>query len=100
MHMALVLGDGSDPAEATDDELTGFHLELLKLLEDDFEEPVERKPAKTVPQKFAVPTGVCPRCQGYLVNDPERGDGIWDTGVYRCFNCGHRVSPVYEWNRR
>jgi hypothetical protein len=50
-------------------------------------------------KRCAVFSGRCKKCNGYMINDIERHDGIKDDDVYRCFTCGWRISPVYAWNR-
>jgi len=84
-----------------EDALNDFHLGLLALLEDDLEEPEEQisEPEKKGPRRFAVYEGRCPRCTGYMVNDPEHYDGIRDDNLYRCYSCSFRISPAYQWNR-
>ncbi len=82
--------------------LNDFQRELLAQLEDDWEEdePERRpEPKKKLKRRYAVYLGRCPRCSGYMVNIPEFHDSIRDDDVYRCFTCGHRTSPTYEWNR-
>lgn len=51
------------------------------------------------PRKVAVFVGRCPRCRNYMVNDREWQFGIYDEEIYRCFSCGYRTSPVYQFNR-
>ena len=78
-------------------EMSAFQRELLSLLEDDPEELiVERRPKSKVSRRYARFMGRCPKCRGYMVNSPERHDD----DVYRCFTCGHRTSPEYQWNRQ
>lgn len=92
--------DPEELDETVEDELNGFHHELLALLDDDLEEPVpERMPDKKGTRRFAVFMGRCPRCKGYILPAPERYDDIRDNEVMRCFNCGYRTSPGYQWNR-
>lgn len=85
-----------DPEE---DELSTLQHTLLGLLGNDEPElelpPLPKKPAK---RRVAVFTGRCQRCGGYMVNDPERQYSENDDEVYRCFCCGWRTSPGYEWN--
>lgn len=58
-------------------------------------EPPERK------RRVWVFTGRCPRCSGYMVlAAKEYHDGIVDDEVYRCFTCGWRTSPEYDFNRK
>jgi len=93
------LDDLEELEEETEGELTGIQRQLMALLGDDIEEEiVERKPAKKE-RRFMVFKGRCPRCQGYMINIPERYDDIRDDDVHRCFNCGYRSSPGYTWNR-
>jgi hypothetical protein len=56
----------------------------------------KRKPRRG---KVAVFMGRCHRCGQYMVNDRERQFSEKDEGVYRCYTCGWRVSPVYVFNR-
>jgi hypothetical protein len=51
------------------------------------------------PRRVAVFVGRCHKCGGYMMNALERHDGIRDDEVYRCFNCGWRTSPRYQFNR-
>jgi len=58
-------------------------------------EPPERK------RHVKVYVGRCLKCEGYMVPAPWEGhDGIADREVYRCFNCGWRISPAYDYNRK
>lgn len=93
--------DQGDPEGNPRDELTGFERELLALLGDNLDEPIfERKRAKEGPRRFAVFIGRCPRCKGFMVNAPERYNDNRDDDVHRCFTCGYRTSPGYQWNRQ
>jgi hypothetical protein len=91
--------DSDEPyVEPVDDDLEG---ELLSLLEDDFEELIPEPAIKQNKCKqVAVFMGRCPICDGYMVNAPEQQYSVRDEEVYRCFCCGFRTSPSYEWNRR
>lgn len=83
--------------------LNSFHHELMSMLEDEIEEPEfdERKPEPVQRKQRLVPVfkGRCRNCNGYMVATQERGEGISDDAVYRCFNCGWRTSPEYQQNR-
>lgn len=97
----LSFDDQEEPDVEVATGLTGFQRELLFLLGDDLEEPVtERKRVKKGPRRFAVFMGRCPRCSGLMINAPERYGDIRDDDVHRCFTCGYRTSPGYQWNRQ
>lgn len=85
--------------EPEDEELSSLQHTLLGLLGGEEPEielpPLPRKAAKI---RVAVFTGRCLRCGGYMVNDPERQYSEHDDEVYRCFCCGWRTSPGYEWD--
>jgi len=52
------------------------------------------------PRKFAVYMGRCRKCGGYMVRGAkESHDGTTDDDVHRCYNCGWRTSPGYDYNR-
>ena len=52
-------------------------------------------------QRVQVYVGRCMRCEGYMVHAAkECHDGIVDDEIYRCFCCGWRVSPAYDYNRK
>lgn len=80
--------------------------ELLALMANDDEpegatlKAVRHRSRKDQTRRVAVYNGRCGRCGGYMVNAMERHDGIKDDEVYRCYSCGWRTSPGYEWNRR
>jgi hypothetical protein len=72
--------------------------ELRDLLDDSEPDiPVRKKEPK--PKKYAVYQGRCQRCGGYMVWDIEGQFGNRDDDVYRCYNCGWRISPIYLFNR-
>jgi hypothetical protein len=95
-----------DPSAATallekDPELSAA-LAALLVDDDEPDEPVRtpRRASKEKPRRVAVYMGRCNRCQGYMINDLERYDGIKDDDVYRCCTCGWRTSPDYDFNRK
>lgn len=111
--------EGIEGFEALDDAFADLSAEQLEALcpglsqelaalfaEDEESEPeverrTERREANEPPyRKVAVFMGRCRKCGGYMINALERHDGIKDDEVYRCFTCGWRTSPVYEFNRR
>ncbi|MBK5274598.1 MAG: hypothetical protein JJE30_06060 [Desulfuromonadales bacterium] len=95
-------GDELDD-ELVEEELNGFHYKLLALMDCEPEEPEpERRPnlEHKRPRRVAVYMGRCPRCSGYVINDPEMQFADRDNEAYRCFSCGWRTSPAYEWNRQ
>lgn len=51
-------------------------------------------------RKVTVFMGRCRRCGGYMLNAPEKQFELRDDSVYRCFTCGWRTSPGYEFNRK
>jgi len=96
---------GHDASVIDEDILDEELLELLpeyKLLQQETEAlpRTRRKPAisKRVRQ-FAVYTGSCRRCGGYMMRDIEEQFGERDEDAHRCFTCGWRTSPGYEFNR-
>lgn len=51
--------------------------------------------------RVSVYMGRCQRCSGFMVHGvKEYHDGVVDDEVYRCFNCGWRTSPAYDYNRK
>ncbi len=83
----------------------GLSLEMKEILGDETLESEEwprsdrQASRKGTTRKVAVYTGRCHRCGGYMVNSPEAQFSIRDESVYRCFTCGWRTSPGYEFNR-
>ena len=97
----LLIEDQEGSGEEANDELTSFQRQLLAIMGDDLEERIiKRKREKKGPRRFAVFMGRCPRCKGFMINIPERYNDIRDDDVYRCFTCGYRTSPGYQWNRQ
>lgn len=95
-----------DPeAEDLDDEsekVKDFHHKLLALMDYEPEEPEQERrprPKKMSIRRVAVYMGRCPRCSGYMTNVSEKQFNERDDETYRCFSCGWRTSPAYEWNR-
>ncbi len=84
-------------------------VELQKTMEDEPQE-TDLVPARTLnrrskqykdPRPVRVYIGRCQKCGGYMVLAAfERCDGKEDREVYRCFNCGWRISPAYDYNRK
>ncbi|HEY6872912.1 MAG TPA: hypothetical protein VI298_09330 [Geobacteraceae bacterium] len=83
--------------EDLDEKLFELFPDLREINQEREDSPVEARRPR--PEKggvrFAVYLGRCTKCGGYMVNTRERQDDE----VYRCFNCGWRTSPEYEWNR-
>ncbi len=77
--------------ENLDDESLDIDEDNQRIYLDDLPEPQGRR----VP----VFVGRCPRCNGYMVNIREHQFDKKDDHVYRCFNCGWRISPEYQNNR-
>lgn len=99
-NVCLPEDESEDFPVSEPEELNDFHLQMLALLDGDDEPESLRKPRKNNrPHRYAIPLGRCPRCKGYLVTAPEKWCGEYDYDTYRCFACGHRTSPGYEWNR-
>ena len=86
-------------------ELDAALAELLPEYEVALERAVATSERNTRPvkvrkvKKVAVYLGRCLICGGYMVFAPERQFDEWDDEVYRCYSCGWRTSPQYEWNR-
>jgi len=73
---------------------------LMGLVDEEDDEPVvQRRPSRKKSRLVAVYLGRCERCGGYMLNTIDGFHGEIDHEVYRCFNCGWRVSPVYQFNR-
>jgi hypothetical protein len=89
------LDDSGIDEDELDEELLALFPEYAEEVRIALEKP--KKPAKA--HRVAVYAGRCKRCSGYMTNDLERHDGIKDDEIYRCFTCGWRTSPAYEWNR-
>lgn len=76
--------------------------ELQRQDEEDMPEPVrvEILEPREQTRRVRVYVGRCEKCAGYMIRAPkECRDGIIDDEVYRCFNCGWRTSPGYDYNR-
>lgn len=89
--------------EIEDELLSELFPELYESVEDGFSSPVDEEISEQGrglnPRKVAVYTGRCQRCGGYMKHDIEGEGGSRDDEVYRCYNCGWRTSPGYDWNR-
>ena len=124
------LHDVLDGIEETDEEPAGFPVDLslygagldeeyplaalllsVSELDDGLEEEEEleeiepERPELVDPperaRRYQVYTGRCQRCEGYMMRGEREGrNGVVDHDVYRCFNCGWRVSPAYADNRK
>jgi len=88
------------------DPVTKFLLEQLQVLDEEDEPDLEaarvetREPAERV-RRVRVYVGRCLKCAGYMVHAAkECHDGTPDDEIYRCWNCGWRTSPAYEFNRK
>jgi hypothetical protein len=90
-------------SQQLDDELLSLFPEMADLIEEVDDEPPEPRRklhhAEDTRKSYAVYMGRCERCQGYMVRDIEGQFSKRDDDVHRCFTCGWRTSPVYEWNR-
>jgi hypothetical protein len=92
-----------------DDEVLRLFPELQEFIEepgtdtintgDETQGKIRRVESVQHRDKYSVYMGRCGRCKGYMTNDIECHDGIKDDDIYRCFTCGWRTSPVYQWNR-
>lgn len=93
------------PAVCIDDEVLRLFPELREFIEEGAEAGNEGRKGRIAAKskqhtnKCAVYIGRCKRCNGYMINALERHGGIKDDDVYRCFTCGWRTSPVYQFNR-
>lgn len=83
----------------------GFHEEMNEICGSEASENYvvyhgdRRSRRKGQVLKVAVFMGRCRKCGGYMMNAPEKQFEIKDDSVYRCFTCGWRTSPGYEFNR-
>lgn len=92
--------DTEEPELEAEEELSDLHRCLLELIDQEEEEAPQRRPEHRRPRKVAVFMGRCPRCSGYMTEAPEQQFEVRDNEVYRCFSCGYRSSPSYQWNRK
>ena len=104
-HATIIDHETENPEEF--DPLTRALIAELQgyLKEDDAPEPEPaRAEVKEMPERHRrvrVFTGRCYRCAGYMVHGAkECHEGVVDDEVYRCFNCGERISPAYDFNRK
>lgn len=87
------------------DPFTSLLLAKLHSYEDEEPEHPETKQVEIeLPERkcwVRVFMGRCHRCNGYMVHGAkEHHDGATDDEVYRCFNCGWKISPQYDYNRK
>lgn len=78
--------------------------QLLKAFKSIEEEPVicQEKNYKATSSRYRIRVfeGRCRKCGGYMSHNYRECQGpTIDDEVYRCFNCGWRVSPIYSENR-
>lgn len=86
------------------DALQDLRMQRLLMELEGIEAEPEIKRAGTIKQpgrrRVRVYMGTCQKCSGYMVHDAKEYKGsITDDEVYRCFNCGWRISPEYHYNR-